>query len=659
MIQEIQQAPDSKSVDGQPVVQPDTPENSSEEILIRELLAITKPTFFTALAVGVLCGVGAYFYSKTLDREYEASARYTINSSSQASDISGSLGILRSGSGGTSENSLARDKIQSRDFIIKLFKNTDIDEDPYITGENDKPGLIQQIRILIFGSKPPPPPERLQERMVGKIRNMTNVTLNSNGIIDVTVTHDRPDQAAKVANAIVESHIEDLWNTQVQLDGREIALLEKRLTDAQAKFDEALKASRTYAVENSIRSKEDLNANSQNLAQFRKEVERLDALLSGVRYLRQHRAETSSDQIDASRFFAAQPAAFTLLQRELNWSPDSTRLPLPPAARIDAIERSFSEQRKALQRTLVVMESEAVENATAVGKLEELQREIGVRQTLYNNLFSRLETRDLGAMLRGEQAEWIQKATSPLEPSYPRVESIILLGLAAGILAVILLTLANALLRGTLHSYKRIAQAFKAPLLVTGVRRIANPNRRSFVNLAKNTSRTDHSTLLDLVLMLRGDGIRKVSLLGAPKTVVVRDLSVVLANHMAAESNRIVIVDLGEPEHRGTEMNLYGTLKEVKQAGGLKLYKWRGLASNDKNAQLLDVVLDEIETQFDQILFACSSLERGGLRNEVALQRSDRVLILASPGITTQNHVERVHKILARLPAHKFDLVSA
>jgi len=263
----------------------------SEEIDLSEIAATIRPVIPVAIAIGLLFGIGTFLVTRNFEKQYTATAWFAIESSGQRSmpDMGG-LNAFLPGGQGSDESGRANDKILSRDFITDLFEITrtidgepmpPINEDQFFTGTGEEEGLVTRVVSFVTGETPQMTEAQVLARIVDTYRKAVQIIVKENDVIELRVTHPDPERAAKLANRITQAHLDNLDMQQFEDDQRQIRLMEEELIDAQKKLDDAMEASRRYAVENSVRATEDLGASSLRLPRFRREAGRIELLDGG------------------------------------------------------------------------------------------------------------------------------------------------------------------------------------------------------------------------------------------------------------------------------------------------------------------------------------------------------------------------------------------
>ena len=611
------------------------------EIDLLNILSIIRPALIPAIIVALLLGMATFLAARTLDREYTATARFAIaDRSSEGQNKFSASGVLSAFvPGGNKESERAADKIMSRDFIMALFEETGIDEDPFFTKDGDSAGPLATLQALAFGPPETPTFAQTINRIVGAYREAVTVVVNNNAVIDLTVTHPEPERAAILANQIVQAHLDNIDEGIFENDQRQVTLMESRLVAAQRKLDLAMRAARDFAVENSVRSREELNANSLRLDHFRREAERLDQVLAGLTILREARSAAAA-RLDLRPLVSQYPIALTILQREFGWDARESNVPVPAMSRIEQLYEDFEEELRQLRQAVRTLESEAEQSASAAGRLAELEREITVRQAVYSALVNQVEATSLGAALNDTRGEWIQRAASPPGPSAPRKALMAAIAMILGFLAFMGWHLAITIRRGTLYSTSAFTDLLGVP-----------PAAEISSRLLGRRKKYLPAEIVEFVYALHVAGNRRILVLGAPGPSLAQTLATVVAEGIANNDLSIAVLDLYRKTDTETLSTIRstGTLENVRENGYVTVLRWIEQGPLKGQTDLASA-LDDLANRFDKLVIVGTNINSGILQNMIALEKADRAILVFRKGITRKNSVERIRKMISKNP---------
>lgn len=616
------------------------------EIDLSEIYFAVRPFFIAAIIAGLLASAAGFFYAQSLERIYTANAVFTIkeNPNSRIPGLGGVFSSLMPASGVSNEAALAAEKIGSRDFIIDLFDKTGIRDDPFFTGEDRRPSLLGMVKRAIRGSTESTPEGEIA-RIVGTYRKNVNVNLSAtSGVLNLRVNHSDPATTAELANTIMNTYIDKIESDLSNDATRQVELTKDRLLEAQADLEAALEALRVHTIENNVVLTQEVSVDSLGLTSFRKQLERLDSVIEGIDYIEEQRATSSSDMIDIDDFVTEHPAAFGPLKSDLGWTIDEGEVPFPNPAIISRLRQTLAKEREVVQRTFRIKEAEASRNTRAASTLALLQRDVEVQKTIYTGLVGQYNARELGAELQGDMVERIQRATPPLQPSSPRVPLIMLMAFAQGFLAMLAFGLVKWWRSGRLYTAKRIGRALDTPVLIEGFGR-ATETRNTF---RKKLRRSGDPRLTHLALSLREEGVRTLSILGVPRSPIVHRLAGILAIGLADQAEQVAVLDLSPgkgDEGKGT-IHSHGIFTKAETVGSTTTFDWVEHPAGQQDALPLSDAMSRIEASFDYTIAVCGPLGNGIARNRVALNRTDRILLVAQKGTTTQQEIDWVNRIL-------------
>jgi len=619
--------------------------NKEEFINISEILAMLKPALVVVLIAGLLCGALAYLYSKTIERQYLAVAKITIESksgglSNATNPLAGFIGI----GGGQSERDLAVDKINSRDFIVELLPNSDLGTDPFYVGSLDPDALNADPDSREY--------KRLMQRVVARFRRSVTVRTTINGIINIQVVHTDPDRAASIANLVADTHLANLRNKQDADGSRQTELVAKRLREAKQTLDDAIEEARAFAIENSFYSNKALGNHSLRLDRFRQEIGRLNAILEGINYLTTLRKDTSSETFDLDIFLIANPAA-AQLQQELDMTEGRKKVSLPSLERLAQLEASFSAEREQFLRAEELVKNDASQSARAASQLLKLEGNVEINKLLYSGLVTQFEARSLSDELsvQMEHGQRIQTATAPMRPSSPRVLNMVLGWGIFGAIVALIGRVVMSTIKGQLYSAKGMAQASGIGVLAQNVRQQTGLQTRVREALGLSSKQRDNADIVELALALREDNIGMVSLLGAPASPVGQDFAAVLGQYLASPEARIAVVDLTRMGSHTSPLQSHGIAYETESQPQVTHFSWIESPEQDGEMLSFSEALARIEEEFDTVIVICAPMDVGVLQNRRALESAGRIFVLTTPGVTQRKHLETARSVLSK--AHK------
>jgi uncharacterized protein involved in exopolysaccharide biosynthesis len=338
---------------------------------------------------------------------------------------------------------------KSDGFLRPLIEQLRIQDDPEIAGsETDTSRLLEKFRARLDISR----------------RGLTYV-------IAITFTSDRPQQAARYANAIAEAFVATQGQVRTAATDEAAGWLNSRLKslndrlraseDAVAAFkldhkivnagrdgttqqlrvtdlNQQVSAARMRTEEAKTRyqqAQRDLKANVDGPAK--------QDLLSVLRAQR----STLNDQIAQKRavFGDRHPDLIISYSQlsELNKQIESER-----KRNIDSAKSEYEamlDQQKSLENRLKSVEAEMLIEGQAFVKLQELQRDADANKNIYEQFLSRFKTTDEQRLLQSSQTKIVSLATPPIRSTRPSLALLLaVIAISSMLISIAVVALRNA-----------------------------------------------------------------------------------------------------------------------------------------------------------------------------------------------------------------------
>jgi len=641
---------------------------TEDDIDLETVVSTIRPYTWLIVIVGILAGMLSFLYYSNQPKVYVSVAKFFMKDSrdgliSRPKVIGMEAFTVGGGSG---EIGRVVDRIASRNFIAEIFKSGRLDEEIFFV-EYEK-GFLQTFKELVPGLRASPDESAtdamtVEERRMAAIRvfqQNVSVSLQRNDVINLSAYHPDSETAAKIANTVVEAYLAYLIEERQRDDDRQIGLIRNRLDDARKAFNEALENSRLFILEQNIQPREELANNSLQLTQFRNKLRQIEAVIDGVRFFQDRQASGDTTPVRVDELFEKYPTAFSTLESRFNWRADQSTVDLPPRAMLDSLSRSLSNEYTQLQRSIYILEATTEENAEDVGILADLDREVQVREALYEGLVNQFEAMDIGAVLKNEKGgEMIQTAVSSPAPISGGTVMYSAFAAVFAMLATLILCFFWAFSSGRVFSDSQVAKVVGAEPRAVNVAKAVGTRSGMLRGLAKRPTLVQNVELLNLGLSLSDAQFGTVSILGIPKTGVSRNLSVLFAGLMAGTDKRVGIVDLNNNASEGTR-ELLGGFDRQELAGNIDMLTWKSASAEAPGDAIpLEEALDQMAGTFDSLFMLCAPISRGVVRNNIALGRSDHVVLLVTKKKTTKTEINRALSIVRHFPGLSSDLVVA
>jgi uncharacterized protein involved in exopolysaccharide biosynthesis/Mrp family chromosome partitioning ATPase len=644
-----------------------------------------------AFTAGVLCIV-ALAYGLTTPPLFTTSAELIIDPRDRQVVVNDVNPSAVAPDGGTTQVESQVQVIQSASVLLRAMASTDLTHDP----EFSDPGLLAWATNWWHGTSAEPQTEATVEaRTLRMLKRRLNVTRAEKVfVININVTANAPDKAARIANAIADSYLADQAEAKAQAIRRASNAFSARL-DEQRKHVEAL----DNEIQDYRRSHNIVVANGQfvgdqtlvdfiaqltvaqsRTATLRAKIDQLreanvstaatpEALLSPVisrlreeeGLLVQHQAEMESrlgPQYPSIAAVRAQLASVRqLIASELNRILSTMQ---GEYSRALINEKLLSAQvERARAETLAVRQSSV--------KLRELERDLEASRSVYATFLARAQETSQQIGIDSTNARIITRATPPIQKSWPPLTLLVMGAIGTGIGLGSGFALIREYITPTVLSRGQIERIANAPVVGILPGTIFG-RRRSTLSDAMLGSRVGPNVMAVLGLALRRlfdpsidpasrdlGGMRSLLVnSGTQDADVRREVCNLFASTAAMRGDKVLLVDAdvagGQPGAAAGLLDvLHGehalsSLVDVAPVTGVALLgKGRDQRSSVlRNQGWSDVMrmLSQARQHFDLVIIDGGVLAEN-LQIAPLLSVADTALLVGQLGKTTQNDVNR------------------
>lgn len=314
-------------------------------------------------------------------------------------------------------------------------------------------------------------------------------------VIDISVTARHPQEAARLANAVVETYLQSTENARLATTARASDWLGQRLAElrqnVQSKEAEAemfrartglltaegrtLTEAQTNDIQRAVidartevAEREARHRQVQNLLRSGGGVESIDQALESqtIRDLRRQEAELSRRQAEYENTLGDRHPFVAQGRAELE---DTRRQLAAEISRISQRTRNDADVARArlstLQRSLAASSGQLVSNNEEQVRLRELEREAAAARAVYESFLQRSHEIAGQGALGQTTAQIVSEAAPPNAPSSPRPLLAIIVALLAGLIAGALTAFAIEALDDTVKDADDVEQAVGVPAL--------------------------------------------------------------------------------------------------------------------------------------------------------------------------------------------------
>ena len=457
---------------------PSAPDVLAQSMDLRDATRLLRRQMQLIMIVTLLCAVVAFVISLLMTPQYKAEATVLLDArKTQVVDFGSVV------SGLPMENSALRsemDIIKSRAVMDRVIAKENLLEDSELLPQ---PSILRQLNPLSWLSSPLPS-EGAEDRKRSVLYNTIGSRLNvaNDGrsyTISITFRSQDPQKAARLANAFVDAYLVDQLEAKFETTERASVWLDSRLTELKEKVEASEKAvsdfrekTRLIEVDGSTISAQQMQDINIQLTKARGETSQAEATLRSVQSM-----VRAGKSIDGASNVMASPVIQELRQQEAALRREEADLstkygPLHPKianikAQMNDLRSKIAEEGQrivqGLQNQVDIARAKQIEMESQLRDLEgragtelkdsvalrQLQREADANRTLYEDFLSRFKETSAQKDLQVPDSRVIERASTPLKPSFPIKWLFLVAGAALGaVLGVVLAYLVEYFDRG-------------------------------------------------------------------------------------------------------------------------------------------------------------------------------------------------------------------
>lgn len=421
----------------------------------RRLLILATASVFAALAL---------LYGLVTPALYSASAQILIDPRDRqvlTNDVNPSAVAP---DGGVTQVESQVSVIQSAGVLLRAIAAIDLSKDPEFNGS----GLLTRLADFMGRSAPASGPKRSltpsEARTLTALRRRLAVKRADKVlVVEVVVTAQDPDKAARIANAIADAYLVDQAEARSQAAREASEALTARLAEQRKRVEAAENAVERYRAENNLTVASGRLISDQQLTEIGNQLSqaqsRSSALKAQVDQIARQRsagglAGATSEAMQSAVVQKLREQEGTLVQREADLQ---TQLgPRHPAiaavrsqlgnirqlitAELDRLSRSVrtdydralaNERQLAARLETLTRQTQSSDQASV--RLRELQRDLEAVRAVYANYLLRAQETREQAGLDTTNARIITRAQPPQQKSWPPMGVLLIGALGAGL----------------------------------------------------------------------------------------------------------------------------------------------------------------------------------------------------------------------------------
>ncbi|WP_422048487.1 GumC family protein [Shimia sp.] len=583
----------------------------------------------------------AVFYAFVVaEPQYEASTRFELLEKDQGGGGLGQVAGLAAIAGinisaSASEAESLQDRVLSRPFVESIYEDASFASDPEFNFILREPSLVDKIKALIRGApKTTPDQDGYYVMAVKALSKRMTLSPKDNGIVKLTIRHPEADRAAHVANVIVERALNDIFLRERGEVRDSLNYFADELLQVRENLDSANSAMRDFAIENSLLSDEELGKASAQLTQVRRDISLISDSLQALESI-------NDSSFDGTQFVQDFPVAMSLpFRRVLKLSGKPSEWESPTKSEVERASSSLRAQQAALISSLDVLEKQARVSGAEALELAALEREVEVRQAIYESLITQFQSQTLLSGYERASGRIIETAIAPSNPISPKKPLLIVLGLVIGLIMGVIAVLFCVIRREVIYSKGSMIRVFES------IRLDSNSAINPTVISVDKIRALAPSRLISAI----GDDWKVAAVMPTSSTGVGTTLAAGIAGGCAEAGRKTAILNLSEKDLKQKKSS------SVSQQGDYSL------AVLEENVDVLrpssvsgflvrsDVFkrFGELKDLYERVVVVLPPTEKNPSVSRVVAQLADEVVVVAECVRSTRGAVQVVKSVLQR-----------
>jgi uncharacterized protein involved in exopolysaccharide biosynthesis len=524
---------------------------SNDEIDLRELF-ITLWAY--KLFIAGTCALGIVFggyYTLNADKEFTSTAIFKLDQNTPGGislngELSSLANIARFGTG-LATKILPKDQVTGRIFIEKLDAKLNFQADPYFNTYNPNsvdPTWKSLIKSAIGWQKPSiDSQEAIWQGIVAKYSKNIMLDKTPDGSVKIVVTHENPQRAAEIANAIMNEVISNEKNKKDTEQNQRLSYLSNTLARALTDLELSQSNLKGFALENSALPLENFAAGSLQLDALREQLSRASELHEAVAALSLILQNKTTDQQNymalRQQFPIVDQVEFrrVLGQNEIinSWS-------WPEASSVYAVFDTLSERKTRLQSQINAAQIAAERSGLALETYAKLEREAKIAEATYTVLIEQVKAQSMIAGYRPDKTQVYEYASASINPSAPNTSMILALGAVLGLFVGTAVTLIMALCRGVYYSKNSLIAGTQARLTAR-VKTLLPLRNKSLNNINAMLVKKPYPVLRDMAVEIHKSGATQVVVTSSRSKLSSKDAARALASYMKSDTMKVAVID--------------------------------------------------------------------------------------------------------------------
>jgi uncharacterized protein involved in exopolysaccharide biosynthesis len=284
----------------------------------------------------------------------------------------------------------------------------------------------------------------------------------------VVVTHEDPQRAAQIANAIVERLVSETSGEKRAEDLARLNYLSQQLAEAATLMEDTSQAVSEFALANSLSATGAFAQRSEEIYQLNEQRRRSQEMIASVRDIIELLQASPNPGDNAYNALKQRHRVLDDVEfrRLLGVSESLTQWQWPRLERLTASLDVLDERVARSESRLVELNREAERYAKSSEQLMILKRDAAVAEATYQVLIEQVKAQSLVSGFEGETVRIYQSATPPAKASAPKKTLIVALGIVLGGFVGAAVALVRSVVSGRLYTRTAVRDAVRSNLEV-------------------------------------------------------------------------------------------------------------------------------------------------------------------------------------------------
>lgn len=645
---------------------------NENEINFLELLSIIWAYKFIIIFIVIISTFLSGIFALNADKMYTANAIFklrSLDSQKPGFSIPGQLGAFSGLMGGdfsqTSDMASLLERINGRIFIENLNKKIDFKSDRFYNTYN--PDGIDPLwkatlkRLLNYSNNDYDKDEIIWRSILNKYRKFIKIKISDAGSLAIEVQHSSPERASEISNIIMLEIISDQENKIQTEQNERLSYLSSSLASSLYDLEQSQTNLKDFAIENTskpIRSFEaaslkleiskEIFLETQELYLAVNEIGKIykKNKISHLAYLSLKKNHPIIDDVKFRRIFGQNE-----IVSEWTW---------PKPEMVGAVLKTLNDRKIRLNNEVEDAKEIAKKLATSVKKFSDLKRENSIAEATHTVMIEQVKSNSMlnGYNSSNSKSEIYQYAVTPISPSSPNRNLIIVMGTLLGALVGITIAFMINIWRDVYYSNKSLLAACKInySFKTNSLRKLS---KKSFEQLSKRYNLSPLPVLRDLVLEIKQSKRKIIIISCIGSKLNANSLAKLLAFNLQADGSNVAYLDFSkitkptnnndldlDPKHNFNIVEKYeklNILTPIKTENSIDFLTNNGA----------DKILKDLTSDYDYLILSAE------YKNSFSLARFVRTMNVYHIALSRKNKTKRkfLQEIFSILPieAHLYD----